>query len=168
MQWPGIPGMVNLGLVRDFESCPTETTRLAFSLSQGNQDQNLFKIKAGLNTSQWKLTIHRKAGEESGPWIVRSAKIIEDLGIHKWCVNTHDLAVSLGRPLDKALQVWGNNFWPNFRGNCLFFFETGNDVKFIRQVLLRWEKSHTLVCFRSYYDLTKVGAESAEAGYKEL
>ncbi|WP_045216745.1 hypothetical protein [Desulfonatronovibrio magnus] len=147
--------MVNLGLVKDFKSCPPEIPRLSFCLPPDSSD-NLPVLKSWVQqgTRLWDLTYPMLHGQSLNQWVQNLTSVLMNLKAYSWCVNTSDLIHVFHLPLDKALASWGELFWPLFNNDCLFYFVASNDADLIKPVLKKWEKTETIICFRNRYDLT--------------
>ena len=147
--------MINLGLVKDFNSCPAKIPRLSFCVPPGCESgMNLLKSWPEQDGQAWELVVPRLLGEEPGLWLKRLAGILDNLKVYVWCVNTHELTRVLQLTLDKTMEHWSDFFWPNFMFDSIFYFKTEQEVDSIRQILIKWHKSETLICFRQRYDLT--------------
>ncbi|WP_028575584.1 hypothetical protein [Desulfonatronovibrio hydrogenovorans] len=147
--------MVNLGLVKDFKSCPLEIPRLSFDpfpeTGQTRPELRSWPVKEGVI---WELILPRDPEKDIESWVADTAHIISGLNKLAWCVDTHQLIPLFNLPLDKALREWGRLFWPRFRHDCIFYFSSKSHDSIIRQVLLEWGRSETTICFRNRYDLT--------------
>ena len=147
--------MVNLGLIKDFNTCPAEIPRLSFCVPPDYCGKTtLLRSWIHRDVRMWELMVPRDPGESPQAWFDRLAGVLKGLNSHAWCVNTRDLVQSLQLPLNKSLQEWGRLFWPKFKLDCLFYFTAENQGQLIRQKFLEWEKKETIVCFRQKNDLT--------------
>lgn len=147
--------MVNLGLVKDFNSCPSDTPRLCFCPPSELYDEvPLLKSWTHKEEQLWELIIPNSSRIEIHAWIQNISQILQHLNKYQWCVNTHDLVHVFQLPLDKALYEWGRHFWPIFKFDSIFYFEADSDAQIIRDIFLEWEKKETNICYRKRYDLT--------------
>lgn len=146
--------MVNLGLIKDFKSCPAEVPRLSFCLPRDCEGQmTLLKSWLYQGIRVWELVIPRGSDEKPEQWISRLSGVIKNLGQYTWCLSTRDLIQNLHLPPDQALKEWGRLFWPHFRHDSLFYFTAENQAQIIRQIFFQWQNNDTIICFRKKYDL---------------
>ena len=147
--------MINLGLIKDFNSCPVTIPRLSFCVPPGyDPGMNLLKSWPEQDEQAWELVVPRLQGEDPGIWFKRLTGTLVNLKVYAWCVNTHELIRILQLSLDKTLEHWSDYFWPNFKFDSIFYFKSETDVDKIRQILIKWHKTEPLICFRERYDLT--------------
>ncbi|GEM_PF-1146888 len=148
--------MINLGLARNFESCPDRFARLSFLLPVGEENKGpLLAAHPAGSRHVWHLYFPCKANQNKASWARELALCLQCLGHSNWCLNTHDLAEVMELPLDEALRSWGELFWPYFIRDSVFIFTAGDDPMVIKEILGLWHRSMTCVCLRRQYDLTE-------------
>ena len=148
--------MVNLGLIKDLESCPDHYPRLFFQLPPQWEDQGPILTASPEQGQQiWKLFFPKQESTDLASWVNQLAQCLQNLRQPKWCVNTQDLVRVVNLPLDLALTRWGDLFWPQFNQDTVFIFATHEDTSAVREILSRWHKTRTNLCLRKHYDLTQ-------------
>ena len=146
--------MVNLGFVRDFNSCPTDLPRIFLSLgAHGHAPLQLFSYPY-LDNRVWELHYYASPNRPAKVWATDLANCLIKLQLHQWRLNIFDLVNIFHLPLSQAMPKWGDLFWPEYNVDAIVYLPVREEKETINKEVLRWEKSFTHLALRPKYDLT--------------
>jgi len=113
--------MVNLGFVRDFNSCPTDLPRIFLSLgAHGHAPLQLFSYPY-LDNRVWELHYYASPNRPAKVWATDLANCLIKLQLHQWRLNIFDLVNIFHLPLSQAMPKWGDLFWPEYNVDAIVY-----------------------------------------------
>lgn len=147
--------MVNLGFVRDFNSCPTDLPRIFLpELIQDQSSYPTIKSWPHHDNRVWELHYYVSPNKPAEAWTADLAKCLTNLHLHQWCLNIFDLINIFQLPLDQAMSKWGSLFWPEYNVDAIVYLPVKDEKDIIKKEVQKWEKSFTHLVLRPKYDLT--------------